>query len=45
MNIELDSHWEILAEAIQTVLCKTGKMMRMKNSKSRLGVTVSIRKL
>ena len=25
MNIELDSHWEILAEAIQTVLRKNGK--------------------
>ena len=25
MNIELDSHWEVLAEAIQTVLRKNGK--------------------
>ena len=25
MNIELDSHWEILAEAIQTILRKNGK--------------------
>ena len=25
MDIELDSHWEVLAEAIQTVLRKNGK--------------------
>ena len=25
MNVELDNHWEVLAEAIQTVLRKYGK--------------------
>ena len=33
-KIELNKHWEILAEAIQTILRKTEAQMLMKESRS-----------